>query len=93
MFSWHKKTDAYIRKSGTRDLGLLVGSKAQDAGPISWVARGTLNMGSETQDPIKNWDLEPETRHPKVGTRDPRPRILKVDFHKIYSVFSDAWRS
>ena len=44
------------------------------------------------------WNPKGRTRDPRPstqligGTRDPRPWTLKVDFQKIFSVFSKTWR-
>ena len=45
-----------------------------------------------TTDTSHRWDLVPETQDPKGGTRHSRPGTLKVDFQKIFSVFSESWR-
>ena len=45
---------------------------------------------SGTRDPVLL--VGPDTRDPKGGIRDPRSRTLKVDFQKIFSVFSEAGR-
>ena len=43
------------------------------------------------RDPRPETHLTGGTRDPKWGTRDPRPRTLKVDFQRIFSVFFEAW--
>ena len=55
-----------------------------------WLQWLKVYLKSDTWDP--GFLVGPETRDPTGGARDPRLGNLKVDFLKIFSVFSDALR-
>ena len=54
----------------------------------------TREPEAATRDPRPTTHLIGGTRYSKVGpeTRDPRPGTLKVDFKKMFPVFSETWR-
>ena len=66
-------------KSGTRDLGLLVGPETRDSS-INWDPRRKVRypLGG-TRDPRRGLHLKSETRDPNVGTHDLEPGIHLMD--------------